>query len=63
MLAVLSIVCGLLALVGVPDVEVYFWSKSPVVSSEGQIAWVISWLVILIILIVLITKESKNNDK
>ncbi len=66
-LAVLSVVFGLLALVGVPNVEVIFWSSDPIVSSEGQIAWIIGWLVILIILIVLIIKESKKriigNDK
>ena len=63
MLAVLSIVFGLLALAGVPNVEVIFWSSNPIVSSEGQIAWIIGWLVIFIILIVLIIKKSKNNDK
>ncbi len=63
MLAVLSIVFGLLVLAGVPNDEVIFWISNPIVSSEGQITWIIGWLVIFIILIVLIIKESKNNDK
>ena len=57
-LAFLSIVVGVLTLMGVPNVEVIFWNNA-IETREGQIAWIIGSSAVLITLIVLIIKESK----
>ena len=63
MLSFMSFVVGVLALFNVTNVEVYFWSKQPVESVEGKIAWVAVFLMCLIVFTLLFTKQRHKQKK
>jgi len=60
LVSMMSFVVGVLALLGVTNVEVFFWSKQPVESVAGKIAWVFVSLVCLIAFSMLLTKQRQK---
>ena len=61
LLSLMSFVVGVLALLGVTNVEIFFWSKQPVESVAGKIVWVFVSLVCLIVFLVLFTKQRQKH--
>ncbi len=63
-LAFLFIVVGVLTLIGYPGAQIAFWTRSPVESTAGQIAWVVISTIGFIVLLTLAVKEyRKKKDR
>ena len=60
--AFISTIVGLLSYIGYPNAEIYFWSRVPIESDEGKLAWVLGSIICFIISIVLIALESKKRN-
>ena len=56
-LAFCSVVVGVLALLGYANAEVIFWTRSPIESETGKIAWIVVSATCLILFLVLAVRE------
>ena len=61
MLAFFSVVVGVLALLNYANAEVIFWSKTPIESEAGKIAWIVISATCLILFLVLAVREFRSN--
>ncbi len=60
MLAFCSVVVGVLALLNYAFAEVIFWTRSPIESEAGKIAWIVISLTCLILFLVLAVREYRS---
>lgn len=64
MLALCSLVIGVLALLNYSNAEVIFWTQKPIESEAGKIAWILISAACLIFVIVLAAREyRRKNDQ
>ena len=59
-LAFCSVVVGILALLGYANAEVIFWTRSPIESETGKIAWIVVSAMCLILFLVLAVREYRR---
>ena len=62
MLAFCSVVIGVLALLNYANAEVIFWTKTPIESQAGKIAWIVTSATCLILFLVLAVREYRSNN-
>ena len=60
-LALCSCIVGVLALLGVANAEVIFWSANPIESKAGKIGWVVGSVLLLIFLLGLTVREYRKS--
>jgi len=60
MLAFCSLVIGVLALLNYANAEVIFWTKTPIESEAGKIAWIVISATCLILFLVLAVREYRS---
>jgi cytochrome c oxidase assembly factor CtaG len=64
MLSFCSVAIGLMALLNYANAEVIFWTKNPIESEAGKIAWIVISTTCLILFLVLAVREyRRNNDQ
>ena len=64
MLSFCSVVIGLMALLNYANAEVIFWTKTPIESEAGKIAWIVISATCLILFLVLAVREyRRKNDE
>ena len=59
-MAFLFLVVGVMALMEVPNVHVYFWTKTPIQSRAGKVAWIVASTACLVGLLLLIGKKRRG---
>jgi len=62
MLAFCSVVIGVLALLNYANAEVIFWTKTPIESQAGKIAWIVTSATCLTLFLVLAVREYRSNN-
>ena len=60
MLAFCSVIVGVLALLNYANAEVIFWSRTPIESEAGKIAWIVISATCLILFLVLAVREFRS---
>ena len=60
MLAFCSVVVGVLALLNYANAEVIFWSRTPIESEAGKIAWIVISATCLVLFLVLFVREYRR---
>jgi hypothetical protein len=60
LLAFSSVIVGVLALLGYANAEVLFWTRSPIETETGKIAWIVVSATCLILFLVLAVREYRR---
>lgn len=60
MLAFVSVIVGVLALLGFANAEVVFWTQTPIRSEAGKIVWIVISATCLIVFSVLAAIECRK---
>ncbi len=62
LLALCSTVVGVLALLEYANAEVIFWTRSPIESKTGKIAWIVVSATCLILFLMLTIRECRRKN-
>ena len=62
MLAFCSLVIGVLALLNYANAEVIFWTRKPIESEAGKIAWIVISTACLILFLALAVREYRRKN-
>ena len=62
LMSLLFVVVGTLALLGMFDAEIAFWSRDPIESREGKIAWIAVSALSLVVFSALAAREYRKAD-
>ena len=62
LLAFCSVVIGVLALLDYANAEVIFWTRSPIESEAGEIAWIVVSATCLILFLTLAVREYRRTN-
>ena len=60
LLALCSVVMGVLSLLGYANAEVIFWTRNAIESEVGKIAWIVVSAMCLIVFLVLAVREYRR---
>jgi len=60
LLAFSSVIVGVLALLGYANAEVLFWTRSPIETETGKIAWIVVSATCLILFLILAVREYRR---
>lgn len=63
MLAFVSTVVGVLAYFGSFNAEVMFWTKNPIESNEGKIAWIVISMTVFFVSLVLAVRAYRRQSR
>jgi hypothetical protein len=60
LLALCSVIVGVLALMGRANAEVRFWTKSPIETVAGKVAWILGSATFLAVFLILAFRERRK---